>query len=55
MFARWKSLAQPPASWHGDPSYRVRLNRRPFLRVPDAGKEGTCMVRDRPNSNWGQR
>lgn len=32
----------------------VRLNIRPFLSVPDVGKKGAGVLRDKPNINWGK-
>ncbi|MCB0188751.1 MAG: hypothetical protein KDE31_30990, partial [Caldilineaceae bacterium] len=32
----------------------VRLNIRPWLSVPDVGKKGAGVLRDKPNIKWGK-
>lgn len=32
----------------------MRLNIRPFLSVPDVGKKGAGVLRDKPNVKWGK-
>ncbi len=52
IFVRWKPLEQQPLGWEPDLDDGVRLNIRPFLSVPDVGKKGTGILRDKPNINW---
>lgn len=52
IFVRWKSLKQQPVGWNPDINDGVRLNIRPFLYVPDVGKKGAGVLRDKPNINW---
>lgn len=54
IFVRWKPLAQQPIGWNPDLNDGVRLNIRPFLSVPDVGKKGAGVMRDKPNINWGK-
>jgi len=30
----------------------VRLNIRPFMSVPDVGRKGAGVLREKPNINW---
>lgn len=52
IFIRWKSLANQPIGWDPDVNDGVRLNIRPFMSVPDVGKKGAGILRDKPNINW---
>lgn len=52
IFVRWKPLAQQPIGWAPDLNDGVRLNIRPFLTVPDVGKKGAGVLRDRPKVKW---
>lgn len=52
IFVRWKPLNQQPLGWEPDLDDGVRLNIRPFLSVPDVGKKGAGILRDKPNINW---
>lgn len=52
IFVRWKSLKQQPVGWNPDINDGVRVNIRPFLYVPDVGKKGAGVLRDKPNINW---
>jgi len=52
IFVRWKALDQQPIGWEPDLNDGVRLNIRPWLRVPDVGKKGAGVLRDRPNIQW---
>lgn len=52
IFVRWKPLAQQPIGWDPDLNDGVRLNIRPFLTVPDVGKKGAGVLRDRPKLKW---
>jgi len=45
-------LAQQPLGWNPDLNDGVRLNIRPFLSVPDVGKKGAGVLRDKPNIQW---
>ncbi|MGE4578980.1 MAG: DNA methyltransferase [Desulfuromonadales bacterium] len=52
IFVRWKPLEKQPIGWNPDLNDGVRLNIRPFLSVPDVGKKGAGVLRDKPNINW---
>lgn len=52
IFVRWKSIEQQPIGWNPDLNDGVRLNIRPFLTVPDVGKKGAGVLRDKPNIKW---
>ena len=52
IFVRWKPLEQQPVGWTPDLNDGVRLNIRPFLTVPDVGRRGAGILRDKPNINW---
>jgi len=52
IFVRWKAVEQQPIGWNPDLNDGVRLNIRPFLSVPDVGKRGAGVLRDRPNVKW---
>lgn len=52
IFIRWKSIANQPIGWDPDANDGVRLNIRPFMSVPDVGKKGAGILRDKPNINW---
>jgi hypothetical protein len=52
IFVRWKPLEKQPIGWNPDLNDGVRLNIRPFLSVPDVGKRGAGILRDKPNINW---
>ncbi len=52
IFVHWKALEQQPIGWEPDLNDGVRLNIRPWLRVPDVGKKGAGVLRDRPNIQW---
>lgn len=52
IFVRWKPLSKQPIGWNPDLNDGVRLNIRPFLSVPDVGKRGAGVLRDKPNINW---
>ena len=52
IFVRWKPLDQQPIGWNPDLNDGVRLNIRPFLTVPDVGRRGAGILRDKPNINW---
>ncbi len=52
IFVRWKPLEQQPIGWSPDLNDGVRLNIRPFLTVPDVGKKGAGVLRDKPNIHW---
>jgi hypothetical protein len=51
-FIRWKPIEKQPMGWDPDLNDGVCLNIRPFLSVPDVGKKGAGVLRDRPNINW---
>jgi hypothetical protein len=52
IFVRWKPIETQPIGWDPDLNDGVRLNIRPFLTVPDVGKKGAGVLRDKPNINW---
>lgn len=52
IFVRWKALDKQPIGWNPDINDGVRLNIRPFLTVPDVGKKGAGVLRDKPNIKW---
>lgn len=52
IFVRWKSIEQQPIGWNPDLNDGIRLNIRPFLTVPDVGKKGAGILRDKPNIKW---
>jgi hypothetical protein len=52
IFVRWKSLEKQPIGWDPDLNDGVRINIRPFLTVPDVGKKGAGVLRDKPNIKW---
>ena len=54
IFVRWKPIEQQPIGWNPDTNDGVRLNIRPFVSVPDVGKKGAGVLRDKPNINWGK-
>lgn len=52
IFVRWKPIQEQPLGWNPDLNDGVRLNIRPFLAVPDVGKRGAGVLRDKPNIKW---
>ncbi len=52
IFVRWKPLAKQPIGWDPDINDGVRLNIRPFVSVPDVGKKGAGVLRDKPRIHW---
>ena len=52
IFVRWKPIDKQPIGWNPDLNDGVRLNICPFLSVPDVGKRGAGVLRDKPNINW---
>jgi hypothetical protein len=52
IFVRWKPIEKQPIGWDPDLNDGVRINIRPFLSVPDIGKRGAGVLRDKPNINW---
>lgn len=52
IFVRWKPLAQQPIGWEPDLNDGVRVNIRPFLSVPEVGKKGAGVLRERPKVKW---
>jgi hypothetical protein len=52
IFVRWKPIAKQPIGWEPDINDGIRFNIRPFLTVPDVGKKGAGVLRDRPKINW---
>ncbi len=54
IFVRWKPLHEQPIGWQPDINDGVRLNIRPFMSVPDVGKKGAGVLRDKPKIDWGK-
>ena len=54
IFVRWKPIEQQPIGWNPDLNDGIRVNIRPFMSVPDLGKKGAGVLRDKPNINWGK-
>jgi hypothetical protein len=52
IYVRWKPIEEQPIGWNPDLNDGVRLNIRPFMSVPDVGKKGAGVLRDKPNINW---
>lgn len=52
IFVRWKPIEDQPIGWNPDLNDGVRMNIRPFLSVPDVGKRGAGVLRDKPNIKW---
>lgn len=52
IYVRWKALDKQPIGWNPDLNDGVRLNIRPFMTVPDVGKKGAGILRDKPNIKW---
>ena len=52
IFVRWKPLEKQALGWDPDLNDGVRLNIRPFMSVPDVGKKGAGVLREKPNINW---
>jgi len=52
IFIRWKPIEKQPIGWEPDLNDGVRLNIRPFMTVPDVGKKGAGVLRDKPNIDW---
>ena len=52
IFVRWKPIEKQLIGWDPDLKDGVRLNIRPFMSVPDIGKKGAGVLRDKPNINW---
>ncbi|MDH4482008.1 MAG: SAM-dependent DNA methyltransferase [Rhodoferax sp.] len=53
IFVRWKPTEEQPIGWNPDLNDGVRVNIRPFLSVPDVGKRGAGVLREKPKSlHW---
>jgi hypothetical protein len=52
IFVRWKPIEQQPIGWNPDLNDGVRINIRPFMSLPDVGKKGAGVLRDKPNIYW---
>lgn len=52
IFVRWKPIEKQPIGWDPDLNDGIRLNIRPFLTVPDVGKKGAGVLRDKSNIKW---
>ena len=52
IFIRWKPIEKQPMGWDADLNDGVRLNIRPFMTVPNVGKKGAGVLRDKPNIKW---
>ncbi len=52
IFVRWQPRVKQPIGWDPDLNDGVRLNIRPLFTMPDVGKKGAGVLRDKPNINW---
>lgn len=53
IFVRWKPIEEQPIGWNPDLNDGVRLNIRPFISVPNVGKKGAGVLREKPKSlHW---
>ncbi|OEU62008.1 MAG: restriction endonuclease subunit M, partial [Desulfobacterales bacterium PC51MH44] len=52
IFVCWKNIEKQSIGWNPDLNDGIRLNIRPFMTVPDVGKKGAGILRDRPNIKW---
>ncbi|GAB2820431.1 hypothetical protein GCM10027276_22940 [Comamonas piscis] len=52
IFVRWKPIEEQPIGWNPDLNDGVRMNIRPFLSVPDVGKKGAGVLREKPKVKW---
>jgi hypothetical protein len=52
IFVRWKTIDAQALGWAPDRNDGVRVNIRPFLSVPDIGRRGAGVLRDKPNIKW---
>jgi ribosomal protein S13 len=52
IFVRWKPIHLQPIGWEPDINDGIRMNIRPFMSVPDVGKKGAGILRDKPNIKW---
>ncbi|MDR1884946.1 MAG: hypothetical protein LBQ56_01635 [Synergistaceae bacterium] len=50
IYVRWKQPWEQPIGWSPDINDGVRLNIRPFIKVP--GGDAPGVLRRRPNINW---
>ena len=49
---RWKPLEEQPIGWDPDLNDGVRLNIRPFVKVPDVKGKGAGVLRHKVNVHW---
>lgn len=54
IFVRWKPIEEQPLGWDPDLNDGVRLNIRPFMKVPAVGPKGAGILRVKPNIKWGK-
>jgi hypothetical protein len=52
VFVRWKAPEEQPVGWNPELNDGVRLNIRPFMSVPDVGKRGAGVLREKPGIHW---
>lgn len=52
IFVRWKPIEKQPVGWNPDLNDGVRMNIRPFMKVPDVSKRDAGVLRDKPNIKW---
>lgn len=53
IFVRWRPIEEQPIGWNPDLNDGVRINIRPFMSVPNVGKKGAGVLRDKPKSlHW---
>jgi hypothetical protein len=54
IFVRWKPIEQQPIGWEPDLNDGVRVNIRPFLKVPDIKAKDAGVLRVKPKIKWGK-
>jgi hypothetical protein len=52
IFVRWKPIEQQALGWSPDINDGVRMNIRPFLRVPDVKSKDAGVLRMKPRIKW---
>ena len=52
IFVRWKPIEKQAIGWSSDLNDGVRMNIRPFLRVPDVRAKDAGVLRVKPRIKW---
>lgn len=52
IFVRWKPIGKQAIGWNPDINDGVRMNIRPFLRVPDVKSKDAGVLRAKPRIKW---